>query len=255
MRLCGRTAFITGAGRNIGKQIALTFAREGADLLLNARSDKKALVSISEECRKLGVKTHVGIGDVSDSQRVAEIVQEGIDSLGKIDILVSNAAVRPHKPILEISNDEWHRVFGINLHATFYIIKAILPGMMERRYGSIIAIGGKAAISAAPGTAVVSASKTGLLGLVRAVAAEMAPYNIRANMINPGTGDTERNNPEWYPENQSVSRRSPQYLKKIPMGRLFKVDDIANACLFMASDESSYITGERLNVMGGFYIV
>lgn len=255
MRLGGKTALITGASRNIGKQIALTFAREGADLLLNTRSSKKALEAVVEECRDLGVKSHIVLGDVSDPLRVDEMVREGIDLLGKIDILVSNAAVRPHKPILETSNDEWQQVFGINLHAAFYLIKAILPGMMERRWGSIIAIGGKAAISSTPNTAVVSATKTGLLGLIRAIAAEMAPYNIRANMVNPGTGDTERHNPEWYPENRSVPRRSPEYLKKIPMGRLFTADDIANACLFLASDESAYITGERLNVMGGFYIV
>lgn len=255
MRLDGKTALITGASRNIGKQIALTFAREGADLLLNARSGKEALEAVAEHCRELGAKTHMALGDVSDPQRVEEMVQEGVDSLGKIDILVSNAAIRPHKPLLEISNDEWHEVFGTNLYASFYLIKAVLPGMMQRRYGSIIALGGKAAISATPNTAVVAASKTGLLGLVRAVAAEMAPYNIRANMINPGTGDTERHNPEWYPENKSVPRGSPEYLKKIPMGRLFTADDIANACLFLASDESAYITGDRLNVMGGFYIV
>jgi len=255
MRLDGKTAFITGASRNIGKQIALTFAREGADLLLNTRSNQKALEAIAEECRGLGIKTHMVLGDVSDPLRVEEMVREGIDSLGKIDILVSNAAVRPHKPILKISNDEWHQVFGINLHAAFYLIKAVLPGMMERRYGSIIAIGGKAAISATPNAAAVSASKTGLSGLVRAVAAEMGPYNIRANMVNPGTGDTERHNPEWYPEDHSVMRQSPEYLKKIPLRRLFTAADIANACLFLASDESAYITGDRLNVMGGFYIV
>lgn len=111
MRLSGKTALITGASRNIGKQIALTFAREGADLLLNTRSSQKALEAVVEECRELGVKAHMVLGDVSDPQRVEKMVQEGVDSLGKIDILVSNAAVRPHKPILDISNDEWHQVF------------------------------------------------------------------------------------------------------------------------------------------------
>jgi NAD(P)-dependent dehydrogenase (short-subunit alcohol dehydrogenase family) len=101
----------------------------------------------------------------------------------------------------------------------------------------------------------VTTAKTGVLGLIRAVAAEMAPYNIRANMVNPGSTDTSRGNPEWYPEFQAgVERGSSEHLKEIPMGRQGTVQDIANACLFFASDESSYITGDSVNVMGGRYI-
>ena len=183
------------------------------------------------------------------------MVQEGIDALGKIDVLVSNVAIRPHRPVLDVSNEEWRHVFSTNLDSAFYLIKAVLPGMMERRSGSIIAMGGQSAITGRPETAAVTATKSGLLGLIRAVAAEMAPYNVRANMVNPGSTDTQRLSPEWYPEFQGVGRGSAEHVKGIPMGRQGTVQDIANACLFYASDESAYITGDRMNVVGGRYIV
>ena len=255
MRLEGKTALITGASRNIGREIALTFAREGADLVLNTRSSQAELDEVAGKCRELGVKTHTVIADVSDSASVSKMVEEGIQVLGKIDILVNNVAVRPHKPILEVTDEEWHTTLGINMHAAFYLVKAVLPGMMERKSGSIIALGGQSAITGRPGTIMVTTAKTGVLGLIRAVAAEMAPYNIRANMVNPGSTDTSRGNPEWYPEFQAgVDRGSDEHLKSIPMGRQGTVQDIANACLFFASDESSYITGDSVNVMGGRYI-
>jgi len=255
MRLEGKTALITGASRNIGREVALTFAREGADLILNTRASQAELEEVAGKCRELGVKTHTVIADVSDSASVSKMVDEGIEALGKIDILVNNVAVRPHKPILEITDEEWHTTLGINMHAAFYLCRAVLPGMMERKTGSIIALGGQSAITGRPNTSIVTTAKTGVVGLMRAVAAEMAPYNIRANVVNPGSTDTSRDNPDWYPEFQTgVDRGSAEHLKEIPMGRQGTVQDIANACLFFASDESSYITGDSVNVMGGRYI-
>jgi 3-oxoacyl-[acyl-carrier protein] reductase len=255
MRLEGKTALITGASRNIGREIALTFAREGADLVLNTRTSQAELDEVAGKCRELGVKTHTVIADVSDSASVKKMVADGIEALGKIDILVNNVAIRPHKPILKVTDEEWHHTLGVNLHAAFYLCKAVLPAMMERKTGSIIALGGQSAITGRPNTSIVTTAKTGVVGLIRAVAAEMAPYNIRANVVNPGSTDTSRDNPDWYPEFQAeVSRGSSEHLKEIPMGRQGTVQDIANACLFFASDESSYITGDSVNVMGGRYI-
>ncbi|PKB71304.1 MAG: hypothetical protein BZY87_06285 [SAR202 cluster bacterium Io17-Chloro-G6] len=256
MRLEGKTALITGASRNIGREVALTFAREGAGLILNTRSSQAELDEVAGKCRELGVKTHTAIADVSDAASVYKMVEDGIQALGKIDILVSNVAIRPHKPILEVTDEEWHTTLGVNLDAAFYLCKAVLPGMIERKSGSIIAMGGQSAITGRPDTSIVTTAKTGLLGLIRAVAAEMAPHNVRANMVNPGSTDTSREHPEWYPEFQSgISRGSSEHLKDLPMGRQATVQDIANACLFFASDESGYITGDSVNVMGGRYIV
>jgi 3-oxoacyl-[acyl-carrier protein] reductase len=184
------------------------------------------------------------------------MVSDGIDQLGKIDVLVSNVAIRPHKPITEVSDDEWQQVMNTNLNSAFYLSKAVLPEMLERRSGSIIALGGQSSITGRPNTTAVTAAKTGLLGLIRAIAAEAAPHGVRANMVNPGSTDTSREHPEWYPEFQGeTTRGSSDHLKGLPMGRQATVQDIANACLFFASDESAYITGDRLNVMGGRYIV
>ena len=151
--------------------------------------------------------------------------------------------------------EEWQNVIATNLHAAFYLIRGVLPGMIERGSGSIIGLGGQAAITGRPETAVVTTAKTGLHGLIRAVAAECAEYGVRANLVNPGSTDTSRAHPEWYPEFQDVERGSNEHLQGIPLGRQATVQDIANACLFYASDESSYITGDRMNVVGGRYIV
>ncbi len=256
MRLEGKTALITGASRNIGREIALAFAREGADLALNTRQSAKELDTVAAQCRELGANTVTAVCDVGDADSVRRMVSEGIDQLGKIDVLVSNVAIRPHKPITEVPDDEWLRVMNTNLNSAFYLCKAVLPGMLERRSGSIIALGGQSSITGRPNTAAVTAAKTGLLGLIRAIAAESAPRNVRANMVNPGSTDTSREHPEWYPEFQGdAGRGSARHLQDLPMGRQATVQDVANACLFFASDESAYITGDSVNVMGGRYIV
>ena len=255
MRLKGKTALITGASRNIGKQIALTFAREGAALVLNTRESRDELERVSEQCRELGAKTVIAIGDVSKPDSVLEIVEAGIKSLKKIDILISNVAIRPQRPILELSNEEWHQVISVDLHAAFYLIKAVLPGMIERQWGSIIAMGGQSAITGKPKAAAVTAAKTGLLGLIRAVAAEMAPHNIRANMVHPGPTETERVHHGWNQASKGKKDWAAEILKSIPLGRRATVEDIANACLFLSSDESGYITGEQLNITGGRYML
>ena len=256
MRLAGKTALITGASRNIGREIALTFAREGAGLMLNTRQSAPELDAVAAQCRELGAPTAAALCDVADPAAVRKMVADGIDQLGKIDILVSNVAIRPHKPLTDVSDDEWHQVINTSLSSAFYLCKAVLPGMLERRSGSIIAIGGQSSITGRPNTAAVTAAKTGLLGLIRAIAAEAAPHNVRANMVNPGATDTSRQHPEWYPEFQgAISRGSAQHLSELPMGRQATVQDVANACLFFASDESAYITGDSVNVMGGRYIV
>ena len=255
MRLSGKTALITGASRNIGREIALTFAREGADLALSSLQSQNELDEVAAECRELGVKTFTAVADIADSAQCQKLVADSLNALGKIDVLVSNAAIRPHHPLLTITDEDWHRVFGINLHSSFYLCKAVLPGMMERETGSIIAIGGMASITGRPDTSAVTAAKTGLWGFVRAVAAEFAPYNIRANMVNPGTIDTTRRNPEWFARESRRPTGDSEQIRRIPLGRQGTIYDVANACLFLASEESSYITGDQLNVVGGRYLV
>ena len=141
MRLEGKRALITGASRNIGREIALTFAREGADLVLNTRQSAKELDEVSAQCRELGASTVTAVCDVGDPDAVRKMVDGGVAELGGIDVLVSNVAIRPHRPITDVSDDEWLNVMNTNLNSAFYLSKAVLPGMIERRSGSIVALG------------------------------------------------------------------------------------------------------------------
>ena len=254
MRLSGRTALITGASRNIGRAIALAFATEGANLLLNTRTNREELEAVAADCRKAGVRVATALADVADAAAVEAMVAQGLRELGAIDVLVCNAAIRPHTSLADTSVEDWHRVLGVNLHSAFYLARAVVPGMKERRRGSIIALGGLSSLTGRPNTAAVTTAKTGLLGLVRALAAELGPFGIRANMIMPGFIDTERRYAEWYPEFQKAPPGAPEQLKQIPLGRLGRPEDIADACVFLASDASAYVTGDTIRVMGGRFI-
>jgi len=254
MRLSGRTALITGASRNIGRAVALAFAAEGADLLLNTRANREELEAVAADCRKAGVRVATALADVADAAAVEAMVAQGLRELGAIDVLVCNAAIRPHTSLSDTSVEDWHRVLGVNLHSAFYLARAVVPGMKERQRGSIIALGGLSSLTGRPNTAAVTAAKTGLLGLVRALAAELGPFGIRANMIMPGFIDTERRYAEWYPEFKKAPPGAPEQLKQIPLGRLGRPEDIADACVFLASDASAYVTGDTLRVMGGRFI-
>jgi 3-oxoacyl-[acyl-carrier protein] reductase len=250
-QLRGRVALITGASRNIGRAIALAFAAEGADLVLNTRANGEELEAVAAECRKSGGRVTTVLADVADAAAVETMVAQGLAALGAIDVLVCNAAIRPHKALTETSLAEWHHVLAVDLHSAFYLARAVVPGMKERGRGSIIALGGMSSLTGRPNTTAVTTAKTGLLGLVRALAAELGPFGIRANMVVPGFIDTERRYAEWYPEFRQAPPSSPEELKKVPLRRLGRPEDIADACLFLASDASAYVTGDTIRVMGG----
>jgi 3-oxoacyl-[acyl-carrier protein] reductase len=249
--LKGKTALITGASRNIGRAVALAYAAEGADLVLNTRANGDELEAVAAECRKAGVRVVTALGDIADAAAVDAIVRTGVAELRAIDVLVCNAAIRPHKAIDDTSADEWHRVMAVNLHSAFYLTRAVVPGMKARGRGSIIALGGQSSITGRPNTAAVTAAKSGLLGLIRALAAELGPFGIRANMVIPGFIDTERRYAEWYPEFRRTPPGAPEHVKDIPLRRLGRPEDIADACVFLASEASAYVTGDTLRVMGG----
>jgi len=250
-KLQGRTALITGASRNIGRAIALAFAAEGANLVLNTRANAGELEAVAAECRKAGVSVVTALADVADPAAVESMVARGLAELGALDILVCNAAIRPHKSLTETSLEEWHRVLDVNLNAAFYLARAAVPAMKERRRGSIIAIGGQSSLTSRPNTVAVTVAKTGLLGLVHALAAELGPFGIRVNMVAPGYIDTERRYAEWYPEFRQAAPGAPERLEQIPLRRLGRPEEIADACLFLASEASAYVTGDVIRVMGG----
>ncbi len=251
MRLAGKTALITGASRNIGRAIALAFAAEGADVALNTRTNADELETVTEDCRKAGVRALPLLGDIADATIVDAMVARTQAELGPVDVLVCNAAIRPHRSLTETPIDEWHRVLAVNLHSAFYLARAVVPSMKERRRGSIIAFGGQSSLTGRPNTVAVTTAKHGVLGLVRALAAELGPSGIRVNMVVPGFMDTERRYAEWYPEFRQAPPGASKQLEQIPLRRLGRPEEIADACVFLASDASSYITGDELRVMGG----
>jgi NAD(P)-dependent dehydrogenase (short-subunit alcohol dehydrogenase family) len=251
--LQGKAALVAGAGRNNGKAIALAFAREGADLVLVAREKKESLDEVAHECQKLGAKVLPLLADVSEPEQVTRMVKQALDHYGRIDVLMSVAGRRAHQDFWEISLEEWHKTFAVNLHSLFYLARAVVPSMMKRKSGSIVALGGLASLTAQPQRAHVVASKSGLFGLIRALALELGPYNIRANLIALGMIENVRANPEWYPERKGGSYIE-QDLAGIALKRFGKPQEVANVAVFLASDRSSFVTGDRIVCAGGKYI-
>jgi 3-oxoacyl-[acyl-carrier protein] reductase len=251
--LQGKVALVAGAGRNNGRAIALAFAREGADLVLVAREKRAPLEEVAHECGKLGAGVLPLLADVSEAGQVDDLVRRSLDRFGRIDVLMSVAGRRAHQDFWEIGLEEWHRTFAVNLHSLFYLARAVVPSMMERRSGSIVALGGLASLTAQPQRAHVVASKAGLYGLVRALALELGPYNIRANLIALGMIENVRANPEWYPGSRGGAY-SDEELAGVALKRAGKPQEVANVAVFLASDQSSFVTGDRIVCAGGRYL-
>jgi len=249
MQLKGKTALIAGAGRNNGRAIALRFASEGADLILVARKRDEELKQVAKECEAFGVKTLPLLADLSKHAEVNRAVQQGLDRFGKVDVLVSVAGLRSHKDFWDISYEEWDQVLAVNLNTTFYLAKALAPGMMQRRSGSIVALGGMASMASQPQRAHVIASKHGLFGLIKALALELGPYGVRANLIALNTIENKRLNPEWYEGGNLKPPADPT--AGTALQRKGTREEVANVALFLASDQSSFVTGDRIICAGG----
>jgi 3-oxoacyl-[acyl-carrier protein] reductase len=242
-KLDGRVALITASGRNIGRAVALRFAAEGADVVVNARADAVEAEAVAEEVRALGRQAWVGLADVADREQVEAMVAGALERFGRVDLLVNAAAIRPHKPFLELSADDWERVRGVILDGAFHTTQAVLRSMVEHGFGRIVFFVGDGAWSGAAERAHVSAAKMALVGLCRSLATEFAPHDIRLNVISPGRIDTTRD-ASWFPKSVAGT-------EGIPLGRLGQPDDIADACLFLVSDDSRWMTGQTLHVNGG----
>ncbi len=243
-KLDGKVALITGSGRNIGRATALKFAAEGAHVVVNARSNEAEAEAVAREVRERGVKSLAVLADVAKRDEVDRMVERAMSEFGRVDILLNNAAIRPHKPFTEVTIEDWERVRGVVLDGAIYCTKAVIDSMVKNRYGRILFFVGDGAYTGGAGRAHVSAAKMGLIGLGRSLAAEFAPHNIRVNIVSPGSIDTRRDNPEWY------HGRVPN-AAGIPLGRQGHVDEIAATCLFLVSDDGGFITGQTIHVNGG----
>jgi NAD(P)-dependent dehydrogenase (short-subunit alcohol dehydrogenase family) len=243
-RLEGKVALVTGSGRNIGRATILKLAAEGANVVVNARANRDEAESVASEARGLGVEALAVLADVADRDQVNAMVASAMERFGKIDILINNAAIRPHKPFTEVTLEDWERVRGVVLDGAFYCTRAVISSMVANRFGRILFFTGEGAFVGAPQRAHVSAAKMGLIGLARGLASEFAPQNIRVNVVCPGRIDTSRDL-SWYPKG------GMRETTDIPVGRLGSVDDLAAACVFLVTDDCGFITGQTLHVNGG----
>ncbi len=246
-KLDGKVALVTGSGRNIGRATALMLAREGAHVIVNARSNQAEADAVAREAQGLGVKAMAISADVGKRDQVEALAAKALSEFGRVDILINNAAIRPHKPFTELTVADWERVRGVVLDAGLYLTRALIEPMVKNKYGRILFFVGDGAYSGrGAGRAHISAAKMGLVGLARGLASEFAPHNIRVNVVSPGSIDTRRDNPEWYGGAGHVPNAAG-----IPLGRQGHVDEIAATCLFLVSDDGGFITGQTIHVNGG----
>src|SRR5262249_3264084 len=195
-KLDGKVALATGSGRNIGRATVLKLAAEGASVVVNARSNNDEAEAVANEARALGVKALAVIADVARRDQVDRMVAATLTEFGRVDILVNNAAIRPHKPFTELTIEDWEEVRGVVLDGPLYLTRALIQPMVDNRYGRILFFTGEGAFVGGAKRAHVSAAKMGLVGLARSLAVEFAPHNIRVNVVSPGVIDTSRANPE-----------------------------------------------------------
>jgi 3-oxoacyl-[acyl-carrier protein] reductase len=243
-KLAGQVALITGSGRNIGRATALRLAAAGANIVVNARTNEAEAEAVAREVRDRGAKALAILADVARKDQVEAMAARAFAEFGRIDILINNAAIRPHKPFTELTIEDWERVRGVILDGALYLTQAVVPSMVENRYGRILFFTGDGAFTGGSGRAHISAAKMGLVGLARGLAVEFAAQNIRVNVVSPGSIDTRRDNPEWY-------RGQAPDAGGIPLGRQGQVDEIAATCLFLVSDDGGFITGQTIHVNGG----
>ena len=242
--LNGKTALITGAARGIGKAIALKFAAEGANIAFTDLQIDENGKATETEIAALGGKCKGYASNAADFEQSAEVVKQVKEEFGSIDILVNNAGITKDGLMLRMTEAQWDAVIGVNLKSAFNFIHACVPVMMRQRGGSIINMASVVGVHGNAGQANYAASKAGMIALAKSVAQEMGPKGIRANAIAPGFIDTAMT--------QELSEEiRKEWVSKIPLRRGGQTEDIANTALFLASDLSSYISGQVLQVDGG----
>jgi len=243
MRLANKTAIITGGGSGIGKTSAKFFHREGANVVLFGRRKHK----LEETAKELGTRALAIEGDMTRSTDLDRLVQETRSTFQRIDILVNNAGIFKGAPLHEVSDDQYDEIMNVNMTAVFQLTRKVLPVMMEQKGGSIIHISSILGIIAVPQVAVYNISKGAMNQLNRSIAVEYGSYGIRSNSICPGLIKTDMT-----ADLMNDETLMQEWSKEYPLGRFGKPEDVANACLFLASDESSFITGTVIPVDGGF---
>jgi 3-oxoacyl-[acyl-carrier protein] reductase len=244
MDLTGKRAIVTGAGQGIGRAIALKLARQGAEVIVDDINPETA-PQVAQEIQVLGRKAVAVVADVSKRDAVDQMVQTAVQELGGIDILVNNAGIARSNVLARLKDDQWDEVLNVDLKGILYCIQAVIPSMMKQRSGKIISISSIYGRIGAIGDVNYAAAKSGIVGLTKTVARELARYNINVNAIMPGLVDTAllRGIPEKYLK---------PMIEEVPLKRIGRPEDIANVVAFLASEDSSYMTGAIVEVTGGW---
>ncbi len=239
-----KVALITGGARGIGKQIAITLAKEGYDIALNYRSNTDELAMLKEELESYKVKCLLVQGDVSNFEETERITKETIDEFGKIDVLINNAGITRDMLFLRMKQEDFESVLDVNLVGTFNMTKNVVNHMMKARQGRIINVSSIVGVSGNAGQANYSASKAGIIGFTKSLAKELASRNILVNAIAPGFIGTDMTNVLKEEVKENI-------LNQIPLKRIGEAQEVANVVKFLASSDSSYITGQVINIDGG----
>ncbi|MBQ5737609.1 MAG: 3-oxoacyl-[Alistipes sp.] len=239
----GKVALVTGAGRGIGKAIALRFAQEGANVAFTDLAINEAVEETVKELEAMGVKAKAYASNAASFDESHEVVKQVVEDFGRIDVLVNNAGITKDGLMMRMSEAQWDAVINVNLKSAFNFIHAVTPVMAKQRGGSIINMSSVVGVSGNAGQCNYSASKAGMIGLAKSIAKEMGPRGIRANCIAPGFIITEMTN-------QLSQEIKDQWAQQIPMRRGGTPEDVANVALFLASDLSSYVSGQVIHCCG-----
>ena len=239
----GKVALVIGAGRGIGKAIALRFAQEGANVAFTDLVVNEAVEETVKELEALGVKAKAYASNAANFDETHEVVKQIVEDFGRIDVLVNNAGITKDGLMMRMSEAQWDAVINVNLKSAFNFIHAVTPIMAKQRGGSIINMSSVVGVSGNAGQCNYSASKAGMIGLAKSIAKEMGPRGIRANCIAPGFIITEMTN-------QLSQEIKDQWAQQIPMRRGGTPEDVANVALFLASDLSSYVSGQTIHCCG-----
>ena len=239
-----KCALITGATRGIGKQIAITLAKQGYNIALNYRKENEELENTKKEIEEIGVQVLAVKGDVANFEDCEKFVKQTIERFEQIDVLVNNAGITKDMLLMRMKKEDFEQVIDTNLVGTFNVTKNVVPYMMKARSGRIINISSVVGISGNAGQTNYSASKAGIIGFSKSLAKEIASRNILVNAVAPGFIETNMTDVLKDDVKQEIA-------KNIPLRRMGTTQDVANVVKFLASDDSSYITGQVINVDGG----
>ncbi|MQG83383.1 MAG: 3-oxoacyl-[acyl-carrier-protein] reductase [SAR202 cluster bacterium] len=243
----GKYALVTGSSKGIGRAVALMLGEMGVNVAVNYNNSKDAAKEVEENLHKMGVESFIVHGDVSDVDQVAKMINQVTKTFGGVDILVNNAGIIDDGLLIRMSDEAWDNVISTNLNGTFYCTRAVLRGMIRRRWGRIINIGSVVGIRGNIGQVNYSASKAAIIGFTKALAKEVATRNITVNTVTPGYISTDT--VDVLPQ-----ETKDRIMTWIPQGHFGEVDDVAHLVSYIASQKAKYLTGQVISIDGGMAI-